>query len=250
MGLDVFGDLLDVRAIIDILVVAYVIYRILLLIKGTRALQMLVGLATIFIVWIAAEWLGLTTLHWALDHVLASLFIVIIVLFQSEIRRALTRVGKNPFGQVADEEGEELIEELARAANALANRKIGAIIVVERETGLSDYIEEGVPIDAKVNRDLLISIFLPMSPIHDGAVIVRKGRIIAAGCFFPLATDVEIDKDLGTRHRAAIGISEESDAIVIVVSEERGAVSLIHQGKTFFNLDIDNLRERLEGLIG
>lgn len=237
------------RDVVDILVVAFIIYRILILIQGTRAIQMLLGLATIVIVFILAQWFQLATLEWALSNILGDIFLVIIVLFQSDIRRALTRVGKNPFATGGDEFGEEVVEEISRAANALANRKIGAIIVVERNTGLNEYIEDGVAIDAKVSRDLMISAFLPTSPIHDGAMIIRGGRIVAAGCFFPLATDVEIDKDLGTRHRAAIGISEESDAAVVVVSEEKGAVSLIYQGKIFFNLDGDNLRERLHRLL-
>lgn len=249
MGIEILGDF-GIRDVIDILVVAYLMYRILLLIQGTRAIQMLVGLAAIFVVFNLARAFQISTLQWILENILSSLFIVIIVLFQSEIRRALSRVGKNPFSSYAGEQGEEFVEELSRAANTLANRRIGAIFVVERETGLNEYIEDGVAIDAKVSRDLLVPVFLPTSPIHDGAVIIRGGRIVAAGCFLPLATDMEIDKDLGTRHRAAIGISEESDAVVIVVSEEKGAISLIVQGKTYFNLGIENLQQRLQQLFG
>ena len=143
-----------------------------------------------------------------------------------------------------------MVEEITRAATTLANRRIGAILVVARETGLSEYVEDGVKLDAKVSKDLIVSIFLPTSPIHDGAVIIRRGRMVAAGCFFPLATDVDLGKDLGTRHRAAIGISEESDAVVIVVSEERGAISLIVEGKTYFILNNESLRARLQELLG
>ena len=249
MGFDAFRQI-GVRDVIDIVVVAYLIYRMLLLLRGTRAIQMVVGLAAVVVVFFLAGRFELVTLHWLLSSVLSSIFLVIIVLFQAEIRRALSRVGKNPFGSSGGESGEELVEEIARAANTLANRRIGAILVVTRETGLSEYIEDGVKIDAKVSKDLIVSIFLPTSPIHDGALVIRRGRIVAAGCFFPLATDVDLDKDLGTRHRAAIGISEESDAVVVVVSEERGAISLVVEGKTYFNLNSESLHARLQQLLG
>jgi uncharacterized protein (TIGR00159 family) len=249
MGLETIRQI-GPRDVVDVVVVAYLVYRMLLLIRGTRAIQILVGLAAVFVVFFIAEVFDLVTLHWLLSSVLSSLFLVVIVLFQAEIRRALSRVGKNPFGAYAGAAGEEIVEELARAANTLANRRIGAILVAERETGLSEYIEDGVKLDAKVSRDLIVSIFLPTSPIHDGALIVRRGRIVAAGCFFPLATDVDLARDLGTRHRAAIGISEESDAVVLVVSEERGEISLVVEGKTFFNLDAEGLRQRLQDLLG
>ena len=249
MEFDVFRQI-GVRDVIDIVVVAYLIYRALLIIRGTRAIQMLVGLAAVVVVFFAAGRFKLATLHWILSSVLSSIFLVVIVLFQSEIRRALSRVGKNPFAGAGGESGEELVEEITRAANTLANRRIGAILVVARETGLSEYVEDGVKLDAKVSKDLIVSIFLPTSPIHDGAVIIRRGRMVAAGCFFPLATDVDLGKDLGTRHRAAIGISEESDAVVIVVSEERGEISLIVEGKTYFNLDNESLHARLQELLG
>jgi uncharacterized protein (TIGR00159 family) len=236
--------------LIDILVVAFLIYRILLLIQGTRALQMLVGLATIFVVYVMAQFFQLMTLSWILNNFLSSIILVIVVLFQAEIRRGLARVGKNPFSSSIEEVDEGFVPELARAANTLANRKIGAIIVVERETGLSDYIRDGVNVDARATKEIITSIFLPTSPIHDGAIIIRRGRIVAAGCFFPLATDLEIHQDLGTRHRAALGISEESDAAVIVVSEERGEVSLVQGGKIYFNLDAESLEQRLRSLLG
>jgi len=234
---------------IDILVVAFLIYRILILIQGTRALQMLVGLATIFVVYVLAQIFQLVTLHWILNNFLSSIILVIVVLFQAEIRRGLARMGKTPFSSM-EEVDEGFVEELSRAANTLANRKIGAIMVIERETGLSEYIADGVKVDAKATKEIITSIFLPTSPIHDGAIIIRHGRIMAAGCFLPLATDIEIDKDLGTRHRAALGISEESDAVVIVVSEERAEVSLVYDGKIFFNLDAESLRQRLNSCLG
>lgn len=235
---------------LDIVLVAVVVYQIFIIIRGTRAFQILMGLALIFGVYLISQYLGFNTLQWVLDRFLGSIILVIVVLFQADIRRALARFGKYPFGSVAPVEDEEFVEELVRSTNALANRKIGALIVVERETGLSEYVEEGVRLDAAVARELMVSIFLPSSPIHDGAVIIRAGRIVAAGCFFPLATDVELEKDLGTRHRAAIGISEETDALVIVVSEERSEVSLVMDGRISFNLTSDELADRLHKIFG
>lgn len=235
---------------IDIILVALVIYQIILIIRGTRAFQILIGLAFIFVVYFVSQFFAFNTLHWVLDKFLGSIILVIVVLFQSDIRRALARFGKNPFGATTFVEGDEFVEELVRSANAMVHRRIGAIIVIERETGLSEYIEEGVKFDADVCRELIISIFLPSSPIHDGAVIIRKGRIVAAGCFFPLATDIEVEKDLGTRHRAAIGISEETDAVVLVVSEERGEVSMVYEGRISFNLSPEELADRLHRFFG
>ena len=241
----------NLYSVIDIAVVAYIVYRILLLIKGTRTIQMLVGLATLFVIFVLAQVFRLQTLYWILNSFLGSIILVLVILFQSEIRRGLVSVGKNPFsGSAAGETDENFIPDVARAAGTMANRKIGAIIVIERGTGLSDYIADGVRLEAKANKELLISMFLPTSPIHDGAIIIRKGWILAAGCFLPLATDLEIDPALGTRHRAALGISEETDAVVIVVSEERGAVSLVHKGKIYFNLDAQALEDRLRSLLG
>ena len=235
---------------LDILLVALVVYQIILIIRGTRAFQILLGLSFIFVVYIIARSMEFNTLHWILDHFLGSIILVIVVLFQADIRRGLARFGKNPFATSTYEAGEEFVDELVRSVNALVHRRIGAIIVVERETGLSEYIEEGVKLDAEVCRELIVSIFLPSSPIHDGAVILRKGRIVAAGCFFPLATDIELEKDLGTRHRAAIGISEETDAAVLVVSEERAEVSIVYQGQISFNLSPESLSDRLHRLLG
>jgi len=243
--------LVNLYNLIDVVVVAFIIYRILLLIKGTRAIQMLVGLATLFVVFVLAQVFRLQTLYWILNSFLGSIILVMVILFQSEIRRGLMRVGKNPFSSSSTVEADEnFIPDVTRAAGTMANRRIGAIIVIERGTGLSDYIADGIRLEAKANKELLISIFLPTSPIHDGAVIIRKGWILAAGCFLPLATDMEIDQALGTRHRAALGISEETDAVVIVVSEERGAVSLVHKGKIYFNLDALALEDRLRSLLG
>ncbi len=237
------------RDALDILVVTVVIYNIIMLVRGTRALQMMLGLALVLGVYVFSRYTELHTLHWMLDNFLQSVIILIVILFAEDIRRGLARFGKNPFSGTNFVVPTEFIDEVVRAVQALINRRIGAIIVIERETGLNEYIDEGIAIDAAISRELIISMFLPSSPIHDGAVIIRNGRMVAAGCFFPLATDVHLDKDLGTRHRAAIGVSQASDAVVLVVSEERGAASLVHHGHMQRDLAPDVLYERLKKLM-
>ncbi len=236
--------------VIDILLVAFVIYRIFLLIKGTRALQMLVGLAMLVVAYVVSQVFELFTLHWILNAFLSSIILVIVVLFQNEIRRALAHVGMNPFlaAREARSSTAQVMEELMKASVSLANKRIGALIVLERETDLEDYVEKGVPLDAIVTKEILISIFLPYSPVHDGAVVVRDGRIRWASCFLPLTTRPDVDKELGTRHRAALGISEETDAVVIVVSEERGAISVVLNGRVTRDLDGATLRKVLLNL--
>lgn len=235
--------------LIDIFIVAFVIYRLLVLIQGTRALQILVGLGVLIGVFLLSNVVGLYTLNWILSTFLGSLILVVVVLFQPEIRRTLARVARNPFA-TGTIEGVEFVEELVRSLTALTNRRIGALIVLERETGLNEYVEEGVQLDAAVSRELIVSIFLPSSPIHDGAVIIRGGRLIAAGCFFPLARDVEIDKDLGTRHRAGIGVSQETDALVLIVSEEKAQVSLAVEGRITSNVSNEQLLDMLHAQFG
>jgi uncharacterized protein (TIGR00159 family) len=233
--------------ILDILLVAFVIYRIFILIKGTRALQILVGMAFLVVAFVASQIFELFTLHWILNAFLSSIILVVVVLFQNEIRRALAHVGVNPFVSAREnsEDGGQVVEELMKAAVSLANKKIGALVVLQRETDLRDYVEEGVRIDAVVSKELLLSVFIPYSPIHDGAVIVQGDRVLWAGCFLPLTTRVDVDKELGTRHRAALGITEETDAVVIVVSEESGAISVVLNGRITRNLDGGTLRRVL-----
>lgn len=234
--------------VLDILLVALVIYRIFILIKGTRALQILVGLAFIVVAYVGSQVFELFTLHWILNAFLSSIILVVVVLFQNEIRRALAHVGMNPFSPYR-ESGTSVahtVEELMKASVSLANKKIGALIVLQRDTDLRDYLEEpGVAIDAVLTKELLLSIFLPYSPIHDGAVLVRGGRIGSAGCFLPLTTRAGVDKELGTRHRAALGITDETDAVVIVVSEETGGTSLVLNGRITRDLDGASLRRVL-----
>ncbi len=232
--------------VVDILLVAFVIYRIFVLIKGTRALQMLVGLAFLVLAYVGSQVFELFALHWILNAFLTSIILVVVVLFQNEIRRALAHVGVNPFGpRESSSTGAQAVEELMKASVSLANKKTGALMVLQRETDLGDYVEKGVRLDAVLSRELLLSIFLPYSPIHDGAVLVREGRAMWAGCFLPLTSRPGVDKDLGTRHRAAIGITEETDAVVIVVSEETGGISVVLNGRMTRNLDGASLRRVL-----
>jgi diadenylate cyclase len=235
--------------VIDILIVAFIIYQIMLLVKGTRAQQMLWGLAILIIVYFLSQWSGLVTLRWVLNIFLSSIIIIIIVIFQHDIRRALIQVGRPQFFGVA-EKAEKVfaIEEVVKASFALAQKEIGAIMVLERNIGLRDYVEVGREIDARVSNELLISIFHPSSPLHDGAVIIQGGRITAASCYLPLTSNTHVSKSLGTRHRAAIGLTEETDAVVVVVSEERGAVALIVEGVIRQALEPPDLRESLQRL--
>lgn len=234
------------RDTLDILIVAFIIYRLIQLIKGTRAAQMLKGFAIIFLVYFISQQAGLMMLHWILTNFLSSIILVIIIIFQHDIRRALTRVGTVPFFSSAETiEEARVIDEVMKASVALANKKIGALIVLEREIGLKDYVDIGTKLDAAVNKEIIQSIFLPNSPLHDGAIIIQDGKITAAGALLPLTANPVFDKSLGTRHRAAIGLTEETDAVVVVVSEEKGKISIVEGGLISKALDTDVLRETL-----
>ncbi|MBI3635885.1 MAG: TIGR00159 family protein [Candidatus Rokubacteria bacterium] len=236
--------------VLDIILVSYIVYRLLLLIKGTRAVQMLTGLGVLGLAFVASIRLELFTLHWLLSYFFDSLILIVIVLFQDDLRRALTHVGKNPFFSSASaEEEREMVDEISKAATRMAKERTGALIVIERETGLKNFIDTGSKIDARVRSELIYSIFITSSPIHDGAVIVSNGRIAAAGCFLPLSKNPNIDKKLGTRHRAAIGLSEETDAIIILCSEEAGEAHLVRGGKMTQNLSEEELRSSLAVLL-
>jgi len=232
--------------VVDIFIVSYLIYRIILLIRGTRAIQMLAGLAVLIVVYFAARELELLTLYWLLGTFLSSIFLVIIIVFQRDIRRALTQVGQPPPIFKSKEAAIYVLDEIIVAAQFLAKRKIGALIVLERETGLKEYLESGHPIDAKLSKELLVTLFHPASLLHDGGVVVRNDRIITAGCLLPLSRNPYIAKHLGTRHRAAIGLSEETDAVIVVVSEETQQISLVRQGEITSNMDVAALRTELE----
>lgn len=234
---------------IDILIVAFIIYRILLLIKGTKAVQMLLGLGVLLIALLVSNRAGLYTIDWIVQSFWTQLVIVIIVLFQPELRRALAHIGENPFFySLSPIEESRFLEEIVKASVSLANKRIGALLVLERETDLKNFTEMGTELDAKVSREVILSIFHPTSPIHDGAVVIRGNRIVAAGCFLPLSLSASHSRSLGTRHRAALGITEETDAVVIIVSEEAGAISLAKDGKMIKDLDIVSLREEMSKL--
>ncbi|MDA8166115.1 MAG: diadenylate cyclase CdaA [Desulfobacteraceae bacterium] len=232
----------------DILIVSYIIYRLILIIRGTRAVQMLTGIAILIVTYFGARELEFLTLYWLLGTFLSSIFLVIIIVFQRDIRRALTQVGQQtPFARTQEDEVLAL-DEVVEAAYTLSSRKIGALIVIERETGLKDYLESGHTVDAQLSKEILISFFHPESPLHDGGVVIRKGRIMSAGCVLPLSKNPYIQKRLGTRHRAAIGLSEETDAVIIVVSEETRQVSLVQHGAITTDLDQTALRNRLDAI--
>jgi diadenylate cyclase len=237
--------------VIDILVVSVLIYEALKMIRGTRAAQMALGTVFVLVVFYASRRLPLQTVGWLIQNTLAYAPFAAIVLFQSDIRRALSHLGRSPFFRYFGrrERVADMIEEVVTAAGLLAKGEIGAIIAIEREIGLRNYVESGIPIDATVSYDLLTTIFQPSTPLHDGAVIVTEDRIAAAACFLPLSVSPQLDKDLGTRHRAAIGLTEESDAVAVVISEERGEISLSLGGGIIRHLTTDALRSQLQQLI-
>jgi diadenylate cyclase len=229
--------------------VHYIFYRLLLLIKGTRAFQMLIGIGLMVVVLIASQAFEFYTLDWLIHSFWSQIVLALVILFQPEIRRTLARVGeRHLFRQLSPVEETKFVEEAVKAAVSMANKRIGALIVLERDTDLTTIVEMGTELDAKVTKELLVSIFLPYSPIHDGAAIVRNGRIIAAGCFLPLTLSTNISKSLGTRHRAAVGLTEETDAVVVVVSEETGEISVVRNGAIEHNADAPALRKTLSDI--
>lgn len=246
---------LVLRAVIDISVVAYVIYRLILLARGTRAWQILIGLAVFFALLFLSDWSGLVTLNWVLRQVTPLGPVAIVILLYPEFRHLLEELGRLGFWsaplQIAGRESMTgTIEEVVRAATLLSPRKTGALIVLERETGLSDIAATGVELDAEVSAELLATLFHYGAPLHDGAVIVRAGRVVAAGCMLPLSDSPNIATNVHTRHRAALGVSEQSDAVVVVVSEETGTISLAIGGKLIRGLNDDKLRNRLLDAFG
>ena len=230
---------------IDILVVAIVFYRIFVTFKETRAVQMLLGFGALIVATVLARRFDLFSTSWLLDNFWSFWMVALIVLFQPELRRALTRLGEHRLFWPSARERTHLIDDVIKAADALASKRIGALIVLERSTGLRNYAELGVPLDALVSADLLVSLFLPYSPLHDGAVFIRSDRAAAAGCFLPLSRNTQLGRAMGTRHRAALGLSEETDAVVLVVSEESGRISLAVAGHMETPLDRESLRRRL-----
>jgi diadenylate cyclase len=233
--------------VIDILVVAFIIYQVFILIKGTRAVQILIGLAVIFVAFLIARKVELLTLNWLLSNFLSSVILVVIILFKTEIRRVLAQVGRSPFVRTPAETL-QTIEEVIKASIYLSSRLTGALIVLERQTGLNDYVRTGTLMDARVSWELLVSIFHTQSPIHDGAVIIQNSKITAAGCYFPLSRGAKVSKSYGSRHRAALGLSEEADSAVVVVSEETGRISVAINGRFTRGLDSTTLKRVLQTL--
>ena len=238
--------------VVDIVLVSILIYELLLLIRGTRAVQMALSGGFLIGLFFLSEWLQLETVNWLIRNLAAYVVVAIIVLFQSDIRRALAHFGRAPFFRYFERatSTDETLEELVTAATTLSARRIGAIMVVERQIGLRNYIEGGIPLDATVTYDLMATIFQPGSPLHDGATIVQGDRVAAAACFLPLSVNPRVSRELGTRHRAAIGLTEENDAVAIVVSEETGNISIAIAGDLERGVTADALRLRLRAMLG
>lgn len=248
-----FADIPILRVVVvflDIFLVALVIYNLILVIRGTKAVQLVKGITIILVVWFLSRQLGFTTLGWIMQQAVTYGVLAVLIIFQPELRRALEQLGRgNLFTKSTVEEKEAMktnIGHIVKAAKYMGKRRIGALITLERETGMTDYVETGTGMNAKLTSELLINIFIPNTPLHDGAVIIKNSEILAAGCYLPLSENPFISKELGTRHRAALGISEVTDSLTIVVSEETGTISLTKNGEIHRNLDEESLTEALE----
>ncbi|MCK6255238.1 diadenylate cyclase CdaA [Fictibacillus sp. KIGAM418] len=238
-----------ISQIVDILLVTYVFYKLIMLIRGTKAVQLLKGIVVIVAVWLASSFFELRTMGWLMDKAITYGLLAIIIIFQPELRRALEQLGRGKLfsrsGLADEEEMGNSIDAIVKSTSYMAKRRIGAIISFERETGLTDYVETGIPIHSKLSSELLTNIFVPNTPLHDGAVILRQNEIVAAGCYLPLTESPFVSKELGTRHRAAIGVSEVTDAITVIVSEETGSISITKNGEIHRNLNEETLRALL-----
>ena len=236
--------------LLDIAIVSIIIYEFLKLIRGTRAAQMAVGSLLVVAIFYISQLAPLQTVNWLIRNALVYVAFAAIVIFQSDIRRALAHFGQAPFFRYLTRQAtDETIEEVVVAATMLSEKRVGAIIAVEREIGLRNYIESGIPLDATLTYDLLLTIFKPGSPLHDGAVILQEGRVAAAACFLPLTVNPRLSRELGTRHRAAIGLTEENDAVAVIVSEETGRISVALDGKIEGPFDPEGLKVRLRALL-
>ena len=231
---------------VDIVLLTWLIYTGLMLIRGTRALQTLLGLVILAVIYLLADEIRLTSLHWLLDHLFVYVVLALLILFQEDIRRALARAGSPLMPRTSRPSDANLREEVIQAVFALAHRKVGALIAIQRTASLEPYTEGAHQLDAEVSMELIQAIFHPSSPIHDGALVIAHDRMVAAGVFLPISTSKHVMRSFGTRHRAAIGLSEDVDAVTVVVSEERGTVSLVMDGNVIPVVDPDDLRERLQ----
>ncbi|NGZ77804.1 diadenylate cyclase CdaA [Saccharibacillus alkalitolerans] len=241
-----------VKDVADILIVTYIVYQLILLVRGTRAVQLLKGILVLVIIWAISIWLDLYTLKWLMDRMFTFGVVAIFIIFQPELRRGLEQLGRGKFvgrSSADEEEIGKMIGELMKAVAYLSRRKIGALIVFERSTGLNEYTESGIPMKSVVTSELLINIFTPNTPLHDGAVIVQDRTLSAAACYLPLSENPFISKELGTRHRAAIGISEVADSVSVIVSEETGQVSLALDGKVVRDISEEALVSKLYELL-
>lgn len=245
-----FSVLDYITEIIDIFLVTLVIYKLMTLIRGTRAVQLLKGILVIISAWLLSSYFGLETLSWLMSQVMIYGVLAMIIIFQPELRRALEQLGRGQLFSRSKQDEDEIIEnmtkETVKAVEYMAQRRIGALIVFQRETGLNDFIETGISIEGKLSSALLINIFIPNTPMHDGAVIIQKNQVMASGCYLPLSENPSLSKDLGTRHRAALGITESTDSISLVVSEETGQIAFMHNGEVKHDLDEEKLTQLLQ----
>ena len=242
------------RDIVDILIMSYVFYRLILIIRGTRAEQLVKGLIVLLLAMVISDQLGLDTIHWTLRQTMTVGLIAIPIVFQPELRRALEHLGRGKifrptYWNWSPQDFESMLDELNKAIPVLVKKRIGALVVIERSTGLKDWIDTGIPVEGLVTAELIINIFFPRSPLHDGAVIIQGNQIVAAGCYLPLTEDPNLGKELGTRHRSGIGITENSDAVAVIVSEETGIISVAHDGVLTRYLDEKKLRAMLYELL-
>lgn len=237
--------------LVDIALVWIVVYRVLNLIRRTGTIQMLSGLGILAIAFVGSQWFEFYTLNWLLEKFFANLFVIVVVLFQGEIRRALAHIGSHPlFSDVSAAMETHIIEEIARGVVATAQKGYGALIVIEKDILVDYHIETGTELDSKISAEVIQSIFHPQAPMHDGAVIIRGSKIISAGSFLPLSKNPALDKNLGTRHRAAIGLTEETDALVLVVSEETKSISVVLGGHMYPNAELSEMRQALYEVFG
>ncbi|AZN38386.1 diadenylate cyclase CdaA [Paenibacillus albus] len=237
-----------IKDLIDISIVSYIIYKLILLVRGTRAVQLLKGIIVLVATWALSTWFNLYTLKWLMNQMFTFGVVTILIIFQPELRRALEQLGRGSLfsrSSLVERDTSDRINEIIKSINYMGKRKIGALIVFERNTGLSDYIESGIQMESIVSSELLINIFIPNTPLHDGAVIIRGNQIMAAGCYLPLSENPFISKELGTRHRAAIGVTEVCDAISVIVSEETGQVSLAVGGMIVRDIKEESLISKL-----
>ncbi|MFS0840717.1 diadenylate cyclase CdaA [Paenibacillus sp. 1P03SA] len=246
--MELFADI-SITDIIDISIVSYVVYKLIMLLRGTRAVQLMKGIIVVLVAWALSVAFNLNTLQWIMNQMFTVGLIAIIIIFQPELRRALEQLGRGRLfsrsSMDVDQDVNIRIGEVIKAMNYLSRRKIGALIVFEKETGLTDYIESGIAVGGRISSELLINIFIPNTPLHDGAVIIRNNQLMAAGCYLPLSENPFISKELGTRHRAAIGMSEVSDAVCLIVSEETGQISLSLNGQVVRDIKEESLISKL-----